>query len=111
MSACHHLESLPGATQDGGADLGLRPQVRDPGDLHARAVKGEGRAIGVIGAGGDHGARSRLHGEAVDIGPRGPMPVSAQRNALTVKAGINALLGDGTKSTGVNGQVSVAWRF
>ena len=48
-----------------------RAKVGDPGDLHTRAVKGEGRPIGVVGAGGDHRARPRLHGEAVDVSPRG----------------------------------------
>ena len=71
MSPCHHLEPFPRPAQDSGADLVFGAEVGDPGDLHACAVEGEGGAIGVVGAGRDHRACPRLHGEAVDIGARG----------------------------------------
>lgn len=37
--------------------------------------------------------------------------VSARRDAFELTAGVIALLGDGTKSTGVNGQISAIYRF
>jgi protein-tyrosine phosphatase len=37
--------------------------------------------------------------------------ITAQHNAFTVKAGVNGIVGDGSGSAGIGGQLSVAYRF
>lgn len=37
--------------------------------------------------------------------------VTARHDAVAIKAGVNAVAGDGAKSTGINAQLSVAFRF
>lgn len=39
------------------------------------------------------------------------LAVTAQHDAVTVKAGVNAAIGDGAQSSGINAQLSVGYRF